>query len=154
LLDFIDFIEGELLLENIDIILEPEEDLSDVMLDPKLFRHVMINLVKNSREAMEKGGTIEIITKTLAEDSIGLRVRDNGRGIKKEDQSDIFNAFYTDKEHGTGLGLSFSRQITEGHNGRIKVESEPGKGAAFIIILPAIKGKENQKDDQIRGKNG
>ncbi|MGM0597965.1 MAG: ATP-binding protein [Myxococcota bacterium] len=154
LLDFIDFIEGELLLENIDIILELEENLSEVMLDPKLFRHVMINLVKNSREAMEKGGEIKIGTKALSGDLVELKVSDNGKGIKKEDQSNIFNAFYTDKEHGTGLGLSFSKQITESHNGRIEVESEPGKGSTFKIVLPAIKENEIQNTDHFRGNNG
>ena len=64
-----------------------------------------------------------------------IRIKDSGIGMSKEKLEMIFTPFYTDKNRGTGLGLAIAKNIIEEHNGSIRVESEPGQGASFIISL-------------------
>ncbi len=105
-------------------------------------QQVLVALLINASEAMNRGGMLTVKTEDVPrEDSIRIRVEDTGKGIPKEIQPHIFEPFFSTKEevHGVGLGLSVAYGIVLGHEGRIEVESEPGKGAAFIITLPRKK---------------
>ncbi len=99
---------------------------------------VLLNLIKNAAEAMVgHGGEITILIET-GDSEVRLSVRDQGPGFEDADRARLFEPFFTTKEsgRGTGLGLSISHQIVHEHGGRIEVESRPGEGACFTIVLP------------------
>jgi signal transduction histidine kinase len=98
---------------------------------------VFMNLLMNACDALEGQGTIRIRTSTTP---VGVRLEfsDDGPGIPEDIQNRLFEPFFTTKEvgKGTGLGLSLSHGIVERHGGQIRIESEPGAGATFVIDLP------------------
>ncbi len=105
-------------------------------------QQVLLNLLLNARDAIEKHGNVKISLKR-EEKWVKVRVADNGVGISKDNISKIFDPFYStkgvwgkDEVVGTGMGLSVSRNIALEHDGDLTVESEPGKGSAFILSLP------------------
>ena len=104
--------------------------------DAGQIEQVLINLVRNAVEAMGEGGG-HIGIATIAEDAAGtIMISDDGPGIARKLQNRIFEPFFTTKKGGTGLGLAVCRQIVAEHGGEMHVESEPGAGATFRIILP------------------
>lgn len=98
-------------------------------------RRVLINLVKNAREALPHGGRIEIKTYNR-QDSIFVEIEDNGEGISEEDKPKIFVPNFSTKSSGTGLGLAICKKIVEAHEGSISFASIKGKGTTFVIKLP------------------
>ncbi len=108
--------------------------------DPQRMRQVFWNLLINACQALPNGGEIKISAAPVSHsgDTEWLRVTisDNGQGIAREDIDKIFHPFFTTKTGGTGLGLAIVYRIIEDHGGTIDVESEPGKGARFRIMLP------------------
>ena len=120
---------------------EVEEGLPPVHADKAKVRQVFLNLLSNSTKFAPDGGKLKI--EAVREDNrCQISVTDNGIGIKKEDQKNIFEPFsqldnpLIQKKEGTGLGLRIAQQIIEKHGGRIWVESEYGKGSRFIFTLP------------------
>lgn len=122
-----------------------EEDIPDdivVNLDANRVQQVLINLLLNSIQAMEReGGTIYIRAYMENESTFCFQVRDSGVGIPMENIYKIFDPFFTTKEvgKGSGLGLSVSRSIIENHGGTMEVYSRYGEGATFVVRLPAGK---------------
>jgi signal transduction histidine kinase len=119
-------------------------DVPEVRAVGNQIQQVLVNLLINARQAMPSGGRLMI---SLGHDAasylVELTVRDTGTGIPADKLPRIFDSFYTTKSGpdesgrgGTGLGLSACRQIIEAHQGRIRVESTPGRGTAFTIRLP------------------
>jgi len=103
-------------------------------LDPFKMKRVLLNLIKNAREAIKEKGRIELgAAKT--ETGIKLFVRDNGVGMYPEVVSRIFEPFFTHGKHGTGLGMTVVKKIIEEHQGEIQIESIPDKGTTFNILL-------------------
>ena len=95
----------------------------------------MLNLVLNATQAMPEGGRIRL--ETLADETTAhLTITDNGSGIPKSIQSDIFESFLTDRPDGTGLGLSISKRILRGHRGNIELAHSSSKGTSFHFWLP------------------
>ena len=111
-----------------------------VLADPDQMSQVIINLIMNAVHAMPDGGTLRIGL-TPEKDMAKLTVADTGHGILQEDIKKIVEPFFTTKEFGkgTGLGLTVVKGIIEGHQGSIAVESEPGKGTTFTILLPVYR---------------
>jgi len=110
--------------------------------DEMQLQQVLMNLCLNARDAMPRGGRLEVRTEAVAGNGRGpgdwvrLSVQDNGEGIPEELQGRIFDAFFSTKERGTGLGLAMVRQIVEGFGGHVEVSSRPGAGARFDVWLP------------------
>jgi signal transduction histidine kinase len=107
----------------------------EVWLDNSLLRQVLENLARNAVDAMEGEGTLRIEVDAV-ERFLIIRVKDTGRGIPPEIQARLFEPFFTTKPHGTGLGLATSQQVIFEHNGHLVVESLPGRGTTFSILLP------------------
>lgn len=145
--------------EDIRLIIELDENLLATRADAGMIDQLLMNLVVNSRDAMPDGGTLTIETQVcyLGEDSgkrfpdampgpyVQIRVSDSGEGITPENLTRIFDPFFTTKEQGkgTGLGLATVFGIVKQHAGFIAVESEPGKGTSFLILLPACEPHRN-----------
>jgi len=126
-----------------------ETDLDDTMptmeLDETKIRQVFMNLIMNAKQAIKIKGTIRVTTRFHPKAGVGLlEVRDSGCGIPPEHLSRIFDPFFTTKEpgEGTGLGLSVSYGIVQDHGGEISVESEPGLGSSFTVMLPVIEDRQ------------
>jgi len=98
-------------------------------------QQVLVNLVKNAMQAMNKGGTLSLATGEGAE-GVWVSVTDTGCGIPDEQLKRIFEPFYTTKKKGTGLGLMIVQRIVRAHNGRIELDSRVGRGTLFRIWLP------------------
>jgi two-component system NtrC family sensor kinase len=105
--------------------------------DQNQIQQTVLALIMNAIEAMPDGGRLSVSLSMEGSNAI-IRVTDTGVGISIPDQRQIFEPFFTTKEegHGTGLGLSVAYGIVQSHEGRISVESSPGKGAAFTISIP------------------
>lgn len=99
---------------------------------------VLINILLNAKDASAPGATVEL-DHVLEGEELQLRIRDHGSGIAPEHLPKIFDPFFTTKDvdKGTGLGLAISHGIVERHHGRIEVETEPGRGTTFRVVLPA-----------------
>jgi len=112
----------------------------DFWCDPSAMEQVLIALLVNAIEAVEKDGTITIRTDYNSEESVTFEVEDSGPGIPPEILSHIFEPFVSTKESkmSTGLGLSVAYGIIQAHNGSIKGESKVGKGTKFIVTVPRV----------------
>jgi signal transduction histidine kinase len=128
-------VDKQITREGITIVRRLAPTLPAVWGDANALQQVMMNLVTNAREALGSLGEIVIETEPRA-DGVRLTVRDSGPGIPQEMRPKIFDPFFTTKPRGTGLGLSISYGIVRDHSGTIEVESEPGRGTAFVLTFP------------------
>jgi len=112
------------------------EDVEEIECDPDKLKQVFINVISNGLEAMQDGGTISISTEKIPK-GVEIRINDEGTGIDPDRLQNIFEPFYTTREHGSGLGLSISYKLIEAHNGDIWAISAPGEGTTFIIQIPS-----------------
>ncbi|OGS21896.1 MAG: hypothetical protein A3J83_04725 [Elusimicrobia bacterium RIFOXYA2_FULL_40_6] len=130
-------VETKAKTSNIEVIRNYEAELPQITVNTNQIQQVIINLCNNAMDAMPEGGKITITTKKL-EQEIEIEVSDTGTGMSEETKKHLFEPFFTTKEvgKGTGLGLSLVYEIVKKHNGAIELESEVGKGTAFIIKLP------------------
>lgn len=135
--DFIDFFRAEAEEAGIDLSWHPGTDLPEVNLDEKLFRQVLQNLAQNAQQAMSDGGVLEIQT-SLRDGQVLLELIDNGCGMDERTTGRMFQAFYSNKAGGNGLGLPTVRKIVEAHRGEIACDSEVGQGTRFTISLPPV----------------
>ncbi len=131
----IKFLEREAFHKKVSFIKAFEEKLPKPLLDERQFRQAILNIFRNSFDAMSNGGEISVATKKLESD-IEILIKDSGVGIAKEHIRRIFDPFFSTKDVGTGLGLSIARDIINEHNGEISCESEKDKGTVFTIRLP------------------
>jgi signal transduction histidine kinase len=103
--------------------------------DAKLIKQALLNLMLNATQAMSGGGEL-MLTAERQDKTVVLSVTDTGPGIASDDAKRIFEAYYTTKKGGTGLGLPMTRRIVEEHGGSVHVQSEPGRGTRFELRLP------------------
>jgi signal transduction histidine kinase len=100
-------------------------------------QQVLMNLMLNGIEAMrETGGELTITSKSTEDGQLLVSVNDSGIGLPGEEPDRIFQAFFTTKPQGTGMGLSISRRIIESHGGRLWASPNTGRGAIFQFTLP------------------
>ena len=130
------------LAKGIGISFHKDPSLSEVEHDSDQIHQVLLNLLLNALQAIDRHGQVEV-TLSRRDSTAVIEVTDNGRGIPAENLPNIFRPFYTTKGDGTGLGLSLARRIVEDHHGRINVTSTVGKGTTFAVILP-LEGNVSQ----------
>jgi signal transduction histidine kinase len=109
--------------------------LPRVSADRDLLARALGNLLANALDAMPGGGTLTLRSR-LAAGQARLEVQDTGPGLDLEQRGRLFAPYYTTKPEGTGLGLAIVQGIVADHHGRVEVESEPGRGSSFTIVLP------------------
>lgn len=148
------FIESRLAKEGIVLEKRLVPNLPSIIADAAQLNQVVVNLVVNALQAMPNGGNLIISTENLY-DQVLLSIEDNGQGMSEDIMAQIFIPFFTTKGigQGTGLGLPVVHGIVTSHGGSIKVNSEPGIGTVFRIILPLSPPadvKESDSDDTTR----
>ena len=123
--------------------LETNEALPPVRIDPEHLRQVVMNLVRNAVEAMEGRGEIAVMTQLHAGAAtmVEIVVRDNGPGIAPKVLPNLFIPFFTTKAQGTGLGLAICQRLIASAGGRIEVRTQGGQGTTFVVMIPAVDGK-------------
>lgn len=109
--------------------------------------HCLLNLIKNAREAMPEGGTIQILWEGDETTSM-VTVRDHGSGISEEDLARIFEPFFSTKKQGTGLGLAMVRGILQQHGGTVEIRSTVGTGTAVSLVWPRGEGLAHPAADE------
>jgi PAS domain S-box-containing protein len=137
--EVLNFIKNHSDLDETQIVSEFDPRVPPIELDEKQIKQVFINLIMNARHAVGNHGDIKVTTKfNFADNKLLINFIDTGYGIEKKNLSRIFDPFFTTKPtgKGTGLGLSVSYGIVQNHGGDILVESVPGRGSTFTVILP------------------
>lgn len=119
---------------NIKVVDETSDEVI-INVDTSKIEQVFTNLIANSFDAMQKGGTLKITNKETRK-TVQIDFADTGAGMSKDVIEKLWAPFFTTKAKGLGIGLSISNRIIEEHEGKIEVESEEGKGTKFSIILP------------------
>jgi two-component system, NtrC family, nitrogen regulation sensor histidine kinase NtrY len=141
-------VRAKVLIENVLNLVKPQlqerkvqlitqyYDDFELMADREQIEMVLINLIKNAIEAMDKKLSPKLKIKTISADNQSIiEINDNGSGIEPEALEKIFIPFYTTKKTGSGIGLSLSRQIMQMHGGNLKAYSEVGKGTTFQLVF-------------------
>lgn len=138
------------MIEDVVVLLRPQASLNEchiiwdeveqqkIYCDRSQIKQVLINLVKNAYEAMEQGGHIEINV-TDNDDTISIKVIDEGPGVPEEIVHKLGEPFFTTKQNGTGLGLMIANQILERHDGKLEIYRNEVKGTTFQMTLPKYK---------------
>jgi signal transduction histidine kinase len=133
----VNMLENELRLRHIQLKRAYSKDLKTGMLDENQMQQVFVNLLLNAVHAIDQKGTITIRSRPdSAGEYVIIEVQDSGCGIPPENLDKIFEPFFSTIKNGSGLGLAVSYGIIRNHQGELTVESQPGKGACFIITLP------------------
>ncbi len=137
-------LDSEAKEKNVEITRDFTADLPTAWIDREQMKQVFMNLVLNAIQAMKsQGGALLISTRCHSKDQSGqsgqfvqVEIRDTGVGIPEENLDHIFDPFFTNKDEGSGLGLSISHQIVQEHGGYITVESKAGAGTSFFVNIP------------------
>jgi signal transduction histidine kinase len=135
------FARQQAVTKRIAIEMDVNGDIPPVDHDPNQINQVLLNLLLNAIQSMDKPGEVRVSLETDGDDVL-IAVADEGKGIPPENLPNIFRPFFTTKGHGTGLGLSLARRTVEAHGGQIDVTSEVGKGSRFEIRLPIAREKQ------------
>jgi two-component system NtrC family sensor kinase len=123
-------------LDGITVVKQYQEQFCEVAGDSEQLRQVFTNLILNAVQAMPDGGVLTVSAAAPASGECSVTIADTGFGIAAENIEQVFNPFFTTRAAGTGLGLAVSYGIVRDHGGRLEVESVPGKGAQFHVVLP------------------
>ncbi len=135
--DSVSLLRPSLERRNISIDISVAPQLPLFAMDRDQIRQVIVNIVGNAADAIEGTGVIAIRVSHLPDNgSVLIAISDNGVGISEERLEEIFEPFYTTKFSGTGLGLATARGFVQRHGGRLAVESAPGRGSTFYVLLP------------------
>jgi PAS domain S-box-containing protein len=130
-------LQNEIRRHSVAVHLGLAEDLPEVMADRVQLQQVLMNLMLNAIEAMQGvSGHLEINSQQTDDGQLLIAVSDTGLGLPTEKADQIFDAFFTTKPQGTGMGLAISRSIVESHGGRLWASSNSGRGATFRLTLP------------------
>lgn len=137
--------------KTIEFVLNLDPSIPPIRGDENLLTRLFLNLIKNAAEAIERQGRIEVVSKVASDyhlqnpdrgrpvPLIVVEIRDNGRGLPREELEKIFTPFYTTKNRGSGLGLATCQKIVDSHRGFLRVDSQPGDGTVFAVSIPLIR---------------
>ena len=134
----LDFYEQQAQQQGVEIVRYLDADLPGIMMDGQKLQAALVNLIKNAMEAMPGGGQLLARTRVI-KTGVALDLIDNGCGMKQETLLKMFEPFFTEKEHGSGLGLPTAKKIIEAHGALINVKSELGQGTQFTLEFPTPK---------------
>jgi two-component system nitrogen regulation sensor histidine kinase GlnL len=134
---------------NVTILQQFDPSIPPFLADEELLTQLFLNLIKNAVEAVGDVGLVRITTRVHADyrmtqqgesrtRMVAVDISDDGPGIPKEQQEQLFTPFFTTKATGTGLGLAICQKIVSEHRGILKVQSSSGKGTVFTVMLPLI----------------
>ena len=123
---------------RVKVIRECAASVPEVNGDAGMLRQVFLNLAINGCQAMPQGGTLRLTCGPASGGRVEVRVEDTGEGIPPEHLSRIFDLYFTTKAQGTGIGLSLVFRIVQLHDGEIEVQSTPGRGTTFRVLLPRV----------------
>ena len=130
-----EFMEARFKERRVAFVLQAPEPIPPFPFDPGQMRQILLNLFKNSLEAMPQGGGLTV-SATVQGDHLVLTIQDTGQGIPPEHLKSLFTPFFSTKEGGTGLGLTICRGLIEQHQGTIEFASEVNRGTTCTIRLP------------------
>ncbi len=99
---------------------------------------MLLNLFLNALAAMDRGGVLSVGLALQENRTLRITVGDSGTGIRREDLGRVFDPYFTTKASGMGLGLAVVHRIVEAHGGEIRLESEPGRGTTFTVLLRPV----------------
>ena len=134
--EILPIVEPEARRHNVRIVLECGGHVPAVNGDAAMLRQAFLNLAINACQAMRDGGTLRLSCSPAAFHRVQVQIEDNGIGIPPEHLGRIFDLYFTTKDHGTGIGLSMVYRIVQMHDGEIEVQSTPGRGTTFTILVP------------------
>ncbi len=134
--------------DKLKVIKHLSADLPEVECSPSQINQVLLNLITNAAQSMDKPDATITIHTNAVKNGVGIRIIDNGCGMTQDVLDKIFDPFYTTKDvgQGTGLGLSISYKIIQDHHGKIHAKSAVGKGSEFIVLLPLRQPQGNAAD--------
>jgi signal transduction histidine kinase len=133
--ELLDFYRPQAEKAGIEIVRLLDGNLPTVSIDREQIRAALFNLVTNAQQAMPQGGRLEVRTRASLH-GVAIDLIDTGCGMDEQTLGQIFDAFFSTKRGGSGLGLPTVRKIVEAHGGQISVQSAPGNGTQFTIELP------------------
>ncbi len=131
----VSFLNAEIADRDILVELELDQNLPIVELDHDQMKQAFYNVIRNSFQAMRTGGILRVTT-TLEPDYVAVTFTDSGGGIAPENMSKVFDAYFTTKSSGSGLGLLIVRRIVREHGGEIELRNDTGRGLTVVIRLP------------------
>src|SRR5215831_13654928 len=135
-----ELVQTDAVLHGVELRFDLTSDLPEVRVDPGQIQQAILNLVRNSLDALagwrRAGAHITIRTALSAQDEVELSVTDNGPGVSAEAMKRIFDPFFSTKENGTGLGLAITHTIARAHGGSVGYRPNVPTGACFYILLP------------------
>ena len=136
LAEIVPVIQPEAQGNNVKVVVDVPASLRPVNGDASMLRQAFLNLAINSCQAMPNGGTLRLVGAPASQNRIEVRIEDTGVGIPPEHLEKIFDLYFTTKDHGTGIGLSMVYRIIQMHDGEVEVQSTPGSGTTFRVLLP------------------
>jgi signal transduction histidine kinase len=139
------FVTPELDRGQVSLRVQVDHGGPEIQVDEAQLRQALLNLIRNAREAMPRGGEI-VIAVRHRDGAAEITVDDTGPGIPEELRASIFDPFFTTKQRGTGLGLAVTREIIEAHAGTIECEAREGAGTRFRITLPSSRAHALERD--------
>ena len=134
--EMLPIIQPEAREHNVRVVVETPDDQLAINGDGAMLRQAIVNLALNACQAMPNGGELRLICVPASGKRVELRVEDTGVGIPPQNLDRIFDLYFTTKDHGTGIGLSMVYRIIQMHDGEVEVQSTPGRGTTFKLLLP------------------